>query len=514
MSVVSVGRAEGGIAIVTIDNPPVNALGIAVRRGLDAAFRELDAATDVRAIVLACAGRTFCAGADITEFGKPLERPGLDDVIAYVENGRWPVIAAIHGTALGGGYEFALTCHYRIAVPSAKVGLPEVSLGLLPAGGGTQRLPHIVGARVALELITSGRHVPAREALALGMIDALAEEGRLLEDAIAFARRLIAAGQPPVRLRDRPVPPDRNGGADPFAAFLQQHAWRLRGELAPFNIVKAVQAAVTTSDFDAGLRIERELMAPLWTSPQAAARRHFFFAEREAAKLPGMPGGVESAAVATLGIVGGGPAAERLAEAVRRARLEVIVAADEMAAVACADVIVAVPDAAGRTHATLPTIHLPEQGGRLMLIARSPGTGDAQAAALMKLARALARVPVLCAATPELPTLRLQRALRDSAKAQLAAGRTQAEIDRACVLYGFPAGPLGTPESAFRTPGPDIPAPDSAFLDALLAPVAAEGQRLLDEQVLMRSSDVDVICLLGLGWPLHSGGPMFRAQHR
>jgi 3-hydroxyacyl-CoA dehydrogenase len=203
MSQVGVTEVVNGIGVLTIDYPPVNALSVHTRTALDQGFRQFAADDSVKAIVLICAGRTFIAGADISEFGKPPQGPNLQDVFDIIEGGTKPVVAAIHGTALGGGYELALICHYRIAVPSAKVGLPEVALGLLPGAGGTQRLPRIVGVPAALDLITGGAPVAASKALELGMIDALAAEGRLREDAIAFAAKLVAEGGPLLRVRDR-----------------------------------------------------------------------------------------------------------------------------------------------------------------------------------------------------------------------------------------------------------------------------------------------------------------------
>ena len=202
MNKVGTTEVVGGIGILTIDYPPVNALSVHTRIALDEGFRAFAADDSVKAIVLICAGRTFIAGADISEFGKNMGGPNLQDVFDIIESGTKPVVAAIHGTALGGGYELALICHYRIAVPSAKVGLPEVALGLLPGAGGTQRLPRIVGIPAALDLITGGAPVAAKKALELGMIDALAEEGKLREDAIAFAQKLVAEGGPLLRVRD------------------------------------------------------------------------------------------------------------------------------------------------------------------------------------------------------------------------------------------------------------------------------------------------------------------------
>src|SRR3954471_16190088 len=178
---------EGDIAVVTVNSPPVNALGAKVRDGLKGAFEKAGADASAKAIVLICEGKTFIAGADISEFGKPPSGAPLGEVLDAIENSPKPVIAAIHGTALGGGLETALVCHYRVAVPSAKVGLPEVNIGLLPGAGGTQRLPRIVGVQKALEMVTSGRHVPAKQSLEVGLVDELAPEGQLRETAIAFA---------------------------------------------------------------------------------------------------------------------------------------------------------------------------------------------------------------------------------------------------------------------------------------------------------------------------------------
>ena len=193
---------EDGIAILSINYPPVNALSHAVRDGIVSGMRQAVADPNVKAVVLICEGRTFIAGADITEFGKPPQAPSLLDVEDSVETSSKPVIAALHGTALGGGLEVALCCHYRVAVPSAKCGLPEVHLGLLPGAGGTQRLPRIVGPEQALEMVTSGKHIDAKTAHAAGMIDELVAEGSLRAGAIAYAKKVIAENRPLKRIRD------------------------------------------------------------------------------------------------------------------------------------------------------------------------------------------------------------------------------------------------------------------------------------------------------------------------
>lgn len=303
-----VGTTEviGNIGVLTIDYPPVNALSVKTRIALDEGFRAFAADDSVKAIVLICAGRTFIAGADISEFGKDLGGPNMLEVFDRIENGSKPVVAAIHGTALGGGYETALICHYRIAVPSAKVGLPEVALGLLPGGGGTQRLPRIVGIPAALDLMTGGAPISARKALELGMIDALAEEGMLREDAIAFAQKLVAEGGPLLRVRDRQdkVEPYR-GKPEIYAEYLNKNARAFRGFKAPFNIVKAIQAAADLP-FEQGIERERELFQELMTSTESAAQRYYFFAEREAAKVPDLPKDSVVTPIAAVGVIGAG----------------------------------------------------------------------------------------------------------------------------------------------------------------------------------------------------------------
>ena len=195
---------DGEVATVTINSPPVNALSQAVRDGLKRGVEAAAANEAVKAIVIICAGRTFIAGADITEFGKPHAAPALPHVLDLIENASKPVVAALHGTALGGGFEIALSCDIIIAaVPSAKCGLPEIKLGLIPGAGGTQRLPRLVGVEKALDIILSGTPFGAREAKEWGVVDELAEEGKLHESALAFARRLIAEKAPLKKVRDR-----------------------------------------------------------------------------------------------------------------------------------------------------------------------------------------------------------------------------------------------------------------------------------------------------------------------
>ncbi|WP_375398593.1 3-hydroxyacyl-CoA dehydrogenase NAD-binding domain-containing protein [uncultured Sphingomonas sp.] len=296
---------DGGIGVVAIDHPPVNALGIVTRRAIDAGCRKFADDDAVKAIVLICGGRTFIAGADIAEFDHPPIAPTIHQLFDLIEAIDKPIVAAIHGTALGAGLELALICNYRIAVPSARVGLPEVSLGLLPGAGGTQRLPRIVGVERALELMISGAPVPATKALELGIIDVLAEEGGLREDAVALARTVIGKPAPRVRDRQDMVAPAR-GHPEIYADFLQKNARAFRGFKAPGNIVKAVEAAAEIEDFDAGMAREAELFAELLASPESAAQRYYFFAERETAKIPDIPRSTPTVAIDTVGVIGGG----------------------------------------------------------------------------------------------------------------------------------------------------------------------------------------------------------------
>src|SRR6201991_4401292 len=244
---------EGDVAIITLNSPPVNALSAKIREGLFEGFKQANA-SDAKAIVLICDGRTFIAGADITEFGSAMKGASLPDVQAMMENSPKPVVAAIHGTALGGGLEVALCAHYRVAVPSARVGLPEVALGLLPGAGGTQRLPRIVGVEAALDMVTSGRHVPAKQALAVGLVDELVEEGKLKEGAIAFANKAVAEGKPLVKVRDNNAKLEAaKGKPEIFADFRKANARKFRGFMAPEYNIRCIEAAVNSATFEEGL---------------------------------------------------------------------------------------------------------------------------------------------------------------------------------------------------------------------------------------------------------------------
>lgn len=295
-----------GVGVIVLNSPPVNALSAAVRDGIHAGVRQAIADAHASAIVLRCDGNTFIAGADIREFGKPPAGVGLGEVQRALEESPKPVVAAMHGTALGGGLEVALVCHWRIAVPSAKLGLPEVGIGLLPGAGGTQRLPRIVGPEVALELMTSGAQVEAADALRIGLIDELAPEDDLQGAAVALAKRVVAEKRPLRKLRDQNDKVEAaRGNPELVAAFRKANAKKFRGFAAPEKIVQCVEAAVNLP-FDEGLKIERKLFVELMQGEQSAAQRHYFFASRQAWKVPGLKKDAAIVPVQTVGVIGAG----------------------------------------------------------------------------------------------------------------------------------------------------------------------------------------------------------------
>jgi 3-hydroxyacyl-CoA dehydrogenase len=290
---------DGEVAVIIVNNPPVNALSWHVRQGLEDHFGAALADDSVQAIVLRCAGATFIAGADISEFGKPPRGPDFNAVLNSIEAASKPVVAAIHGTALGGGLETALVCHYRVAVPSAKLGVPEVKLGLLPGAGGTQRLPRVVGVEAAATMVSTGDPLPAAKAKELGLVDELAGEDSLAADAIAFARAKIADGPRPTR--ERPV----FGDIAVIEQLKTANAKRWRGFEAPYANLACVEAA-TRLPFDEGLAFEREQFMKLMFGSQSAAQRHIFFAERQAAKIDGLPKDTQLRDIKKVGVIGAG----------------------------------------------------------------------------------------------------------------------------------------------------------------------------------------------------------------
>ena len=296
---------DDGLAILTLDNPPVNALSQGVRQGLKEGVEKALADTTISAILIICKGRTFIAGADISEFGSAPKAPDFHAVLNTMDHSNKPIIAAIHGTALGGGLETALCCNYRVAVAEAKFGLPEVNLGLLPGAGGTQRLPRIVGAEKALAMVTSGVPIGAPEALKLGLIDKIVS-GELSAEAIAFAREKGVEGLVHPRIRDRD---DRLQSArdnpEVFAAVRKMIAPKARGFIAPEYNIRCIEAAVN-QPFDEGMATEAKLFRELMVGAQSKAQQYFFFSERQASKIPGIDGSTAELPIAKVGVIGGG----------------------------------------------------------------------------------------------------------------------------------------------------------------------------------------------------------------
>lgn len=291
--------SHGAVTVITVDNPPVNALSQSVREGLLNGIVDAEADDDCQAIVINCAGRTFIAGADIKEFGKPPLEPYLPDLVARIDACEKPVVAAIHGTALGGGFETALGCHYRIASVSAAVGLPEVNLGLLPGASGTQRLPRLIGAEAAMDMMLSGKPAKASAAIKSGAIDRVVDEN-LVEAAIAYASECVDQG--PRRTSMMNVP-----GVDKavFDATLKRIAPRTRGLISPEKIVRAVELS-TEVGFDEGCAAEREFFLECMASKQSAGLRHAFFAERGVAKVPGIRKGTLCRELNKVAVIGAG----------------------------------------------------------------------------------------------------------------------------------------------------------------------------------------------------------------
>lgn len=311
---------RGDIAILWVDNPPVNALSQVVREGLVKGIARAEADEATKAVVIAARGRTFMAGADIREFGKPPQPPFLPDVVERIEASQKPVVAAIHGTALGGGLEIAMGCHYRVARRDARLGLPEVTLGLIPGAEGTQRLPRLVGVPAALEMIVTGQPVAAPKALEMGLVDRLGGEDHVA-DAVTFAQELIAEGRGVRRTRDLPVR-TADLESDFFEKFEKKMWKRIRGQFAPQQAIRAVRAAIELP-FEEGVRRERELFLECLANPQSAALRHAFFAERETARVPDLPADIAPRPVARVGVVGGGTMGSGIATACLKAGLPV-----------------------------------------------------------------------------------------------------------------------------------------------------------------------------------------------
>ena len=296
-------RLDGEVLVVSINNPPVNALGQAVRAGLLAAVEQAAADAAVKAVLIVGEGKAFIAGADIREFGKPAMPPSLPEVCNAIEASNKLVVAAVHGAALGGGLEIALSAHYRLALPKALMGLPEVNLGLLPGAGGTQRAPRVMGVKAATELMLSGKHLSAKAAAAAGLADKLVDSEDVVAAGLAYTRELLAAGTAVRRTRDIEIT-DKAAALADLESLAIDTAKKARGLFSPMKIIECAKAAVNLS-FDEGLATERKLFLECLESPQRQGLVHAFFAEREVTKIPEAKA-AEPRAFTKLAIIGGG----------------------------------------------------------------------------------------------------------------------------------------------------------------------------------------------------------------
>jgi 3-hydroxyacyl-CoA dehydrogenase len=535
---------EGGVGVVTVDNPPVNALGQAVRAALWQAAQDLDADPAVQVVVLRCAGRTFIAGADVREFDRPPEPPLLPDLVARIETAAKPWVAAIHGSALGGGFELALGCRFRVAEPGASVGLPEVTLGIVPGAGGTVRSTRLAGAAVAADLVTTGKAMPAAQALAAGLIDAIAT-GDLGGFAVDFARRALSGPlPPPARARSvHPVPPGF------WETRAQAVAARARGAAAPLRALDCVRAAAERG-VDEALAHERAIFLALRNSAEAAALRRIFFAERAAQRGPagaeGVRRDVREAVVVGSAEGSGGAIASALRAggvavtmrdhaaqgAASMGRPDLVVIAPDfaggagVAAVARmaisahpdpADAVVAILSAGKAPERLLPgvpdpasviALHFPDpfEATTLLEILPFAETAPPAIAAALSLARRMGRIG-LCHPPGRAPAApRLRAGLEAGVAAALSRGVARPTIAAALSAHGFDPRILA---ALVLTDPPASPAADPALAAAIVAEIAAEGRRLIDEAAGLGAVDVDLAAIHALGFPRWRGGPIF-----
>ncbi|MER2267956.1 enoyl-CoA hydratase-related protein [Methylobacterium oxalidis] len=551
-------RRAGAIAIVALSAPPVNALSEALRLGIRDGVAAAEADPEVAAIVLIGAGRMFCGGADITEFGRPWQGIGLGELLDRVEDCAKPVVAAIHGMALGGGLELALACHYRLATPAARLGQPEVKLGLVPGAGGTQRLPRLVGTEKALEMIVSGEPVDGRAALDLGLLDALADEEGLEAEALAFAGRLVAEGRGPRRVREDDSRLE-HGRIGLFAAAREAAARRYRGFEAPQACIACVEAAGTLP-FAEALAFEERTFFALMAGAQSIAQRHAFFAEREAAKIPDLPADARRRPVRRVALAGAdlagaafagaaeGPARRLAAILSQAAGLTVLraegaappdfagcdlvlvgEARDLASHDADPEAILAVaadaPDPAALAegprpermlglHPGAPLPGAPSPGSRLLEILRGPATAPEVLATALSLARGLGRVAVVTRGGFIGP--RMLGRLRREAGRLVHEGASPEQVARVLTEFGLTAAPLGLDAVA---PAGEPAAghhrravSDDEILERCLDTLVDAGARILEAGGALRASDIDVVWLAGYGWPAYRGGPMHGAD--
>lgn len=497
---------EDGIAIITVDSPPVNALGHQVRLGIAGGLDRAFADEAIVAVVLICGGRTFFAGADINEFGKPLASPVLREIAQQMEGAVKPVVAAIHGTALGGGLETALACHWRIAVPSAKLGLPEVKLGLLAGAGGTQRLPRLVGAGKALDMVVSGDPIDAVEAYDLGLIDALSEQD-LRADAVRFAREVAQGSQPLRRVRDMPPPQVQESL---FADFRNLHTERLKGFEAPEASIRCIEAAVV-EDFDEGMKIERRLFEDLMPGVQCAAQRYLFFAEREAAKVSGLGKDTRLLPREVVGVRADMTIALELARRLRMAGIE-----PSSPISGCLELDLMPVGAVGRevggsnpenvaTVRFIPTMEAPTA----LEILRRPEMTDSALATALAIAKRLGLACIVTLTGGNFIGQRMSERLASAVDHCVGDGLPKADLVATADAFGISIDSRGDMPPGGRPLEGDAA---QAVIERLVVPLVNEGARMLEEGAAARASDIDIACVKAGMFKAYRGGPMFQAS--
>ncbi|MFG1192074.1 enoyl-CoA hydratase-related protein [Xanthobacter flavus] len=521
------------IALLKIDSPPVNALSHAVRVAIHDGLRAALADPEVDAVVLCCGGRMFFAGADISELSRPLLPPLLGDIIALMEAAAKPVVAAMHGAALGGGLELSLACNYRAAVPSASFGLPEVALGLLPAAGGTQRLPRLTGVAAATQMMVSGRPVDAETALRLGLIDTIVAEGALEAGAMAFARDLVARKAPQRRVRDLPTDLDVEAAAAIFAAFRREHPALFTGFKAPTAILEAVDAAVRLP-FEDGLAREKALSRDLNAGSESKALRHLFAAERTAVKVPDLAPDVKPRPVTTVRVKGTTEVATALAGLFTASGFHVTVDGPGNGTAPAADLVI---DATGAPPSddpegaatdavlvvTTPLLDSQSLSGRrvalqialvngqvaLLEIGRGVETDEVAVASLLAVARRL-RVPVVVERPVRGYVLaRLKKAGEEAAARLSLTGIAEDTIRTALAECGIaPCGPGAIADAAAG----EVAVP-AEVARSILYSLVDEAALLVEDQTALRASDIDLLAVKALGWPAWRGGPLFWGRH-
>ncbi len=547
-------RNAGDVAIATIRNPPVNALSHAVRRGLLDAIERAFADDAVRALILIGDGSTFVAGADIQDFGKPYASPSLYDILDALMAAPKPVIAALHGAAFGGGLELALACQWRIATPAAQVAQPEIKLGLMPGGGGTQWWTRLAGPAIALEVCLSGAPMAAHAAHACGVIDRISDQpdgDDLLPAALTFAQEILdgrIASRQLMQATDKLV-----ASADFFTKFRSTHAAAWQGLLAPWKIVDCIEAACRLS-FAEGYQLERAAFRECEQSAQSRALIHLFFAERAAAKRPAGDAPAPARPLTHVGVVGDSARAHRLVAVLRAAKLGVtpvaavcsaqapgwpagcelvIDASDAPAAelglrartllagasddavfvVDAPDIDVAAVGAASGHPAAV--LGIDSDGPRLLGVRMATASGAVGLGRVMRLTRQLRRIALASPATAMAPAAALRKALVDARSQLVALGVPLARQARVLADFGFEneaVAALAPPLQNDDLPMPAGVMSDHEVLQQLLYALVNAGARLLADGGVWRPGDLDLAAVHALGFPAHRGGPMWWAQ--